>query len=64
MAIGNRWYGWLCEARQLEPLATFAALAMQHKAPILRGPFNLEARRAAGFSELELEALLEEIKPL
>lgn len=64
VAIGNHWYGWLCEARQLEPLATFAALAMQHKAPILRGPFNLEARRAAGFSELELEALLEEIKPL
>lgn len=60
VAIGNYWYGWLCQKRQLEPLATFAALAAQHKAPILRGPFNLEARRAAGFSELELLALLEE----
>ncbi|SFB16537.1 Uncharacterized conserved protein, contains ferritin-like DUF455 domain [Collimonas sp. OK607] len=64
VAIGNHWYGWLCEARQLEPLATFSALALKHKAPILRGPFNLEARRAAGFSELELLALLEETKPL
>ncbi|PFH08237.1 uncharacterized ferritin-like protein (DUF455 family) [Collimonas sp. PA-H2] len=57
VAIGNRWYGWLCQHRQLEPLAAFAALAVQYKAPILRGPFNLEARRAAGFSEQELLAL-------
>lgn len=57
VAIGNRWYGWLCRARQLEPLETFAALAAQHRAPVLRGPFNLEARRAAGFSEQELQAL-------
>lgn len=57
VAIGNRWYGWLCRERKLEPLATFAALAVQYKAPILRGPFNLEARRAAGFSEQELLAL-------
>lgn len=64
VAIGNRWYGWLCAARQLEPLVTFATLALQHKAPILRGPFNLEARRAAGFSELELLALIEETKSL
>ncbi|WP_038491239.1 ferritin-like domain-containing protein [Collimonas arenae] len=61
VAIGNRWYGWLCQERQLEPLATFAALAVQYKAPILRGPFNLEARRAAGFSEQELLALQQEI---
>jgi uncharacterized ferritin-like protein (DUF455 family) len=54
VAIGNRWYGWLCQVHQLEPLATFATLAAQYKAPVLRGPFNLEARRAAGFSEQEL----------
>lgn len=57
VAIGNRWYGWLCEQRGLEPIATYAALALQYKAPQMRGPFNLEARRAAGFSELELLAL-------
>lgn len=57
VAIGNRWFGWLCEQRGLEPIATYAALAVQYKAPQLRGPFNLEARRAAGFSELELAAL-------
>jgi uncharacterized ferritin-like protein (DUF455 family) len=54
VAIGNRWYGWLCEQRQLDPVATFARLATEFKAPPLRGPFNMEARRAAGFSEVEL----------
>lgn len=57
VAIGNRWYGWLCEQRGLEPVATYAQLAAEHRAPPLRGPFNLEARRAAGFSERELAAL-------
>jgi uncharacterized ferritin-like protein (DUF455 family) len=55
--IGNRWYGWLCAQRGLEPVATYAALAKEFKAPVMRGPFNLPARRAAGFSEAELEAL-------
>ena len=54
VAIGNRWYGWLCKQRQLDPIATFAALTQQFKAPVLRGPFNLPARRAAGFTEAEL----------
>jgi uncharacterized ferritin-like protein (DUF455 family) len=56
--IGNRWYGWLCAERKLEPLATYAMLAVRYKAPALRGPFNLDARRAAGFTELELAALI------
>ncbi len=54
VAIGNRWYGVLCAERGLAPVATYAALALEHGAPRLRGPFNLEARRAAGFSEEEL----------
>ena len=54
VAIGNHWYGVLCAQRGLDPVATYAALAQEHGAPRLRGPFNLEARRAAGFSEEEL----------
>lgn len=57
VAIGNRWYGYLCEQRGQEPVATYARLAVEYKAPVLRGPFNLDARRAAGFSELELAGL-------
>ena len=57
VAIGNRWYGWLCVQRGLEPIAAYADLATRYKAPPLRGPFNMEARRAAGFTELELAQL-------
>jgi uncharacterized ferritin-like protein (DUF455 family) len=59
VAVGNRWYAWLCEQRHLDPISTYAELAARYKAPQLRGPFNLEARRAAGFSESELAALVQ-----
>jgi uncharacterized ferritin-like protein (DUF455 family) len=52
--IGNRWYGYLCEQRGLEPRATYDELAVRYKAPVLKGPFNIEARRQAGFTEAEL----------
>jgi uncharacterized ferritin-like protein (DUF455 family) len=55
VAVGNRWYAYLCAQRGLEPIETFSKLAATYGAPRLRGPFNLEARRAAGFSERELE---------
>ncbi|MDW8312038.1 MAG: ferritin-like domain-containing protein [Burkholderiales bacterium] len=57
VAIGNRWFRHLCAERGLDPMAAYAALAQAHRAPRLRGPFNLEARRAAGFTREELEAL-------
>ena len=55
--VGNRWYGWLCARRGLEPIATYRELTRSHRAPRLRGPFNLQARAAAGFSPEELQAL-------
>lgn len=57
VAIGNRWYRWLCEQRGLDPVATYDELAALHGAPRPRGPFNLRARRAAGFSDEELARL-------
>ena len=57
VAIGNRWYVTLCEQRQLDPAATYARLAEEYAAPILRAPLNVAARRAAGFSEAELASL-------
>ncbi len=57
VAVGNRWYRHLCSERGLDPVATYAELALKYRAPLLRGPFNLEARRAAGFDEDELAAL-------
>ncbi|HEY3301722.1 MAG TPA: ferritin-like domain-containing protein [Methylophilaceae bacterium] len=57
VAIGNHWFAYLCNQRKLDTIDTYANLAQQYAAPTLRGPFNIEARRAAGFTELELAAL-------
>lgn len=57
VTIGNYWFNWLCEQRKLEPITTFDNLCKQYSAPKLRPPFNLEARRQAGFSEAELMRL-------
>ncbi len=58
--IGNRWYAYLCEQRGEEPIATYRQLTTQYAAPILRGPLNVLARKAAGFSEVELAALIDQ----
>lgn len=57
VAIGNHWYNWLCAQRQIDPVDTYERLALEYRAPRLRGPFNLEARREAGFNERELASL-------
>jgi uncharacterized ferritin-like protein (DUF455 family) len=57
VAIGNRWYAWLCAQQGLDPVAHYPVLAARHDAPRLRAPFNLVARRAAGFTETELAQL-------
>ena len=59
VAIGNRWYRWLCEQRGLDPIGTYADLAQRYRAPVLKGPFNFDARRRAGFVPEELAALLQ-----
>ncbi len=57
VAIGNRWYGWLCARDGLDPIAIYPDMARRYNAPVLKGPFNLAARRAAGFTDEELAAL-------
>ena len=55
--IGNRWYSYLCEQRGFDPRSTYDELAVRYRAPTPKGPFNLEARRRAGFTEAELAYL-------
>jgi uncharacterized ferritin-like protein (DUF455 family) len=57
VAAGNRWYRYLCDQRGLDPVSTYAELIAQYDAPKLRPPFNMAARRLAGFEEVELAAL-------
>ncbi|KVE27273.1 hypothetical protein WS67_12295 [Burkholderia singularis] len=55
--IGNRWFRHLCDDAKLDPHAAYERLASQYRAPRLRGPFNFDARRSAGFDDVELAAL-------
>jgi len=57
VAIGNRWYRYLCEREGVDPVEHYAVLARRYEAPGQFGPFNLPARRAAGFTEAELRSL-------
>lgn len=59
VAAGSRWFRWLCERDGQKPWPTFAGLVRAYGSQAVRGPFNLAARRAAGFSEDELAALPE-----
>ena len=56
VAIGNRWFHWLCAARGVTPAATFRALCEAHGQGLPHPPFNVEARLAGGFSAAELDS--------
>ena len=57
VAIGNRWYRFVCERAGLDALAIYPGLVERYAAPTLRPPFHDAARRAAGFSEEEIAYL-------
>ena len=54
---GTRWFRWCCERDGCEPIVTFFHLVDRYLGVKLRGPFNLPARREAGFVDAELERL-------
>lgn len=58
VTIGTHWFNYLCEQRNLDSVATFKDLLDTYFAGELRGPFHIEARIKAGFTEEEI-ALLE-----
>jgi uncharacterized ferritin-like protein (DUF455 family) len=57
VAAGSRWFRWCCAREGVEPEATFRRLLAEYGRGVLYGPFNLDARSAAGFSDEELRAL-------
>lgn len=54
VAVGSRWFAYLCAQRGLEPAATFRNMLSEYAIPLPRLPINIEARRLGGFSEVEL----------
>ena len=57
VAIGNRWFRYLCESSGRDPIEYELQARGRFGAPAPRPPFNFDARRAAGFSADELAAL-------
>jgi uncharacterized ferritin-like protein (DUF455 family) len=57
VAIGNHWYRWACGRAELDPLTLYPQLLERYQASKLKPPFNLEARRRAGFSAEEIAYL-------
>ena len=57
VAIGSRWFTYACEKENVSPEETFQDLLKEFMVGDLRGPFEIEARKKAGFSSAELEAL-------
>ena len=57
VAAGSRWFAWCCAREGVDADATFAHLIKQHVRGAIKGPFNISARLAAGFSASELARL-------
>jgi uncharacterized ferritin-like protein (DUF455 family) len=61
VAIGNRWFHHLCQQRGLDALTVYPELVRQYLAPRLKPPYNVEARKRAGFTDEEMRFLLGEM---
>lgn len=57
VAAGSQWFRWCCARAGVDPEPRFRELLVDYAHGVLRGPFNLDARSAAGFGADELAAL-------
>jgi uncharacterized ferritin-like protein (DUF455 family) len=55
--VGNRWFNYLCVQENISPITAYRELAKKYRAPVLKPPFNMEARKLAGFTAEELSLL-------
>lgn len=63
VALGSKWFKWLCEQQNLDAETTFQQVLLQYytqKGGGLKGNFNREMRLEAGFSESELTWLTQQ----
>jgi len=55
--IGNRWFRYICDLRNLDGAAVFRDLLAGPSSAYLRSPFNDEARLQAGFTVEEMQVI-------
>lgn len=63
VAAGSHWYRWYCECAGIDPGPRFRELLAEYARAVLYGPFNFEARSAAGFDDEELRMLETFVEP-
>lgn len=59
VAVGNRWFRYVCEQRDLDGCVVFKDLLKGPNSGYLKSPFNDEARFEAGFSAEEMAVIRE-----
>ena len=55
--VGNRWYLYCCKQQNQDPVAAYASLIQTYGVAKPRGPFNVQARMAAGFTQADIDWL-------
>ncbi|MGM0561539.1 MAG: ferritin-like domain-containing protein [Pseudomonadota bacterium] len=58
VAVGRKWFEWLCERQRLQPVDTWQALVNRYFRGPLKPPFNNEGREMAGFPACYYEPLV------
>ncbi len=58
VAIGSYWFKYCCKLRDLNPEETFRNLLNEFMGGTLRGPFYMEGRLQAGFTQKEMDDLV------
>ena len=56
---GSRWFNYTCRQRGLTPRTIFTELLQQYMKGSIQGPFDQDSRIRAGFTEDELQQLVE-----
>ena len=56
---GTRWFNYVCEQRALSPRVIFTELLDKHMNGSIQGPFDEESRGRAGFTEDEMQHLVQ-----
>lgn len=57
VAVGRKWFEWLCAQQDKEPVKTWQELVNRHFRGPLKPPFNTEGRAQAGFPTCYYEPL-------
>ncbi|MGB5603211.1 MAG: ferritin-like domain-containing protein [Gammaproteobacteria bacterium] len=57
--IGSRWFHYACKQRDLSPDTVFIELLHEYMQGAIQGPFDFASRLQAGFTEDEIQQLVE-----